>query len=146
LRARDGWITVNLAREDDRLAAPAWIGCDLDAEPWAALEQAAAGEAGEALVARGQALGVPAAVVGACDDEQWRARWPGPAEAARVERLGEAGPPGAWTQAPAACRRPVGAVGRAAVRQPVHGRGGAGGQGGEPAPPRRRPLRAARLL
>jgi hypothetical protein len=102
LRARDGWVAVNLAREDDQLAVPAWIGCDLDAEPWAALAQAAAGEAAGPLVACGQELGIPAAVVGSRSDEQWRYRWPETSASARLERLGAPGPGGAWAQ-----RRPL---------------------------------------
>ena len=29
VRAADGWLAINLAREDDRAAVPAWLGLDL---------------------------------------------------------------------------------------------------------------------
>ncbi len=30
IQAQDGWLAVNLAREDDRLAIAAWLGCEQD--------------------------------------------------------------------------------------------------------------------
>ena len=67
IRARDGWLAVNLPRESDLEAVPAWIAGDLDAEPWAAIAAAAADADAEALVEGAQLLGLPVARVGAID-------------------------------------------------------------------------------
>lgn len=37
LEARDGWMAVSLARDDDLRSVPAWTGCALDDEPWQAV-------------------------------------------------------------------------------------------------------------
>jgi hypothetical protein len=63
VRARDGWLAVNLPRESDLEAVPAWIGCDVDAEPWAAITAAARAADAEALVEDAQRLGMPVARV-----------------------------------------------------------------------------------
>jgi hypothetical protein len=65
VRARDGWLAVNLPRESDLEAVPAWIGCDLDVEPWAAIAPAARQADAETLVEDAQRLGLPVARVGA---------------------------------------------------------------------------------
>jgi len=65
VRAADGWIAVNLPREDDRAAVPAWIGCGLDDEPWAAIKAAARTRPAVRLAEDAQRLGLPVAVVGA---------------------------------------------------------------------------------
>ena len=85
VEAADGWLAANLARPDDRDAVPAWIGCGLDEEPWAALEAVARGAPAAELAEAGQALGIPVAVVGGAEDDQWRFRGaePGP----RIVRL-----------------------------------------------------------
>src|SRR5688500_13408235 len=36
LRSADGWVAVNLARDDDLLSVPAWLEIDDAGEPWAA--------------------------------------------------------------------------------------------------------------
>ena len=64
MRCRDQWIAVSLAREDDRDMVPAWTGCDPESDPWDAVEQAAAGQRAEAMVAEGAALHLPVARVG----------------------------------------------------------------------------------
>lgn len=79
----DGWLVANLARSDDLEAVPAWIGCGLGDEPWAALERAARRRSAAELADAGQELGIPAAVVGGRDDAQQRAR----GEGSRVVRL-----------------------------------------------------------
>jgi len=66
LRARDGWIALQLARPDDVAALPAWLECELapgepGAEPWGAVEAALRGRALADLVARARLLGLPAA-------------------------------------------------------------------------------------
>ena len=65
IRARDGWLAVNLPRESDREAVPAWSGCELDAEPWAAIAETARDRDAETLVEDAQRLGLPVARVGA---------------------------------------------------------------------------------
>jgi hypothetical protein len=65
VRAADGWLAVNLPRESDLEAVPAWIGCDLEADPWTAIREAARAEAAERLVEDAQRLGMPVARVGA---------------------------------------------------------------------------------
>lgn len=65
VRAADGWIAVNLPREDDLASVPAWIGCGLDDEPWAAIAAAARSQPAARLVEDAQRLGLPVAGVGA---------------------------------------------------------------------------------
>jgi hypothetical protein len=65
VRARDGWLAVNLPRDSDLEAVPAWTGADLDAEPWPAIAAAAAERDADAMVEDAQLLGLPAARVGA---------------------------------------------------------------------------------
>ena len=64
VRALDGWIAVNLPRESDLELIPAWMGCALDAEPWAAILRPAAARPAEALVEDAQRLGLAVARVG----------------------------------------------------------------------------------
>jgi hypothetical protein len=65
VRAVDGWIAVNLPREDDLASVPAWIGCDLVADPWTAITQATRRTPVARLVEDAQRLGLPVAGVGA---------------------------------------------------------------------------------
>jgi len=39
IQASDGWIAINLARDTDRQAIPALLGCGFDEEPWTALRR-----------------------------------------------------------------------------------------------------------
>jgi hypothetical protein len=64
VRAADGWIAVNLAREEDRELVPAWLGCDFGVEPWAAIEDLARRRDRRALLADAGLLGLPVAGVG----------------------------------------------------------------------------------
>jgi hypothetical protein len=64
VEAAEGWIAVSLAREDDRAAVPAWIGCALDAEPWEAIVAAARGLSVRALLEQAVLLHMPVAIVG----------------------------------------------------------------------------------
>jgi CoA-transferase family III len=64
VEAADGWIAVNLARDEDVDAVPAWIGCALDLEPWAAIEASARGVSVAALLEQAHLLGMPVAGVG----------------------------------------------------------------------------------
>jgi hypothetical protein len=85
IEASDGWLAVNLARPDDVEAVPAWIGCALDDDPWAALKAAARLRSASDLAEAGQELGVPCAVVGSAGDRQQQARGPEPGH--RLTRL-----------------------------------------------------------
>jgi CoA-transferase family III len=64
VRAADGWIAVNLAREEDRDLVPAWLACDYGVEPWAAIGARAGGQTRAALIAQATLLGLPVAAVG----------------------------------------------------------------------------------
>jgi hypothetical protein len=92
IRCAEGWLAVNLARPDDRNAVPAWIGCALDGEPWAAIEAAAQARTAADMAEAAQLLGLPAAVVGARDDAQWRARGPASPSGLRIVRMAAGAP------------------------------------------------------
>lgn len=62
IRARDGWIALNLAREDDRDCIPALTGCGGD--PWQAVARAAAQTTAAAFRDRAIELQLPVAIVG----------------------------------------------------------------------------------
>lgn len=64
VRAADGWIAVNLARDEDRDLVPAWLGCDFGADPWDPIEANAGNRACGALVEGATLLGLPVAAVG----------------------------------------------------------------------------------
>jgi len=64
IRASDAWIAVNLPRSSDIWTVPAWIGCELDADPWVAIAEAARTRSAADLVAQAQILGIPVARVG----------------------------------------------------------------------------------
>ncbi|MFD6399159.1 CoA transferase [Nocardia sp. NPDC060249] len=63
LRTADGWCALTLSRPDDIDAVPAILGGVLDADPWTALEAAAARSSSDGLVQRAQLVGVPASVL-----------------------------------------------------------------------------------
>ena len=64
VEAADGWIAVNLAREDDRDAVPAWLECELGSDPWDAVEKQARGRTTADLLERAVLLGLPVVAVG----------------------------------------------------------------------------------
>jgi len=64
VQTADGWIAVNLPRETDLWSIPAWIGCDIDADPWRAVVRQARHAATRPLMARARLLGLPVACVG----------------------------------------------------------------------------------
>jgi hypothetical protein len=64
LRAADGWVAVNLAREDDLASVPAWLELDDGGEPWAAVESAVPTRRRADLVQRAVLLGLPVAALG----------------------------------------------------------------------------------
>ena len=63
-RAADGWMALNLAREEDRDLVPAWLGCDFGADPWDAVAIHARRHTRAALVEAAALLGLPAGAVG----------------------------------------------------------------------------------
>lgn len=63
LRATDGWCALTLSRPDDFDAVPAVLGAEVGADPWIALETAAARSSAAALVQRAQLVGIPASVL-----------------------------------------------------------------------------------
>jgi len=64
VRAADGWIAVNLARDEDRGLVPAWLHGEFGEEPWAQIERLAAERIRADLVAGATLLGLPVAAVG----------------------------------------------------------------------------------
>ena len=64
IEAADGWIAVNLAREEDRELIPAWLGIDAGAEPWPAIAEGARARPSRGLIADAAVLGLPVSGVG----------------------------------------------------------------------------------
>lgn len=64
LRARDGWMALTLARDDDVVLVPAWLEVTDVGDPWCAVEAALESRSGEELVERARMLGLPVAMVG----------------------------------------------------------------------------------
>ena len=64
VQAADGWIAVNLAREEDLALIPAWLQQEIDGEPWAAVLAAARTRPWRDLVEGGRLLGLPVGGVG----------------------------------------------------------------------------------
>ena len=64
IRAADGWMALNLARDEDRDLIPAWLGCDAGAAPWDLVKAHAPDRSRGELVAGAALLGLPAAAVG----------------------------------------------------------------------------------
>jgi crotonobetainyl-CoA:carnitine CoA-transferase CaiB-like acyl-CoA transferase len=63
-RAHDGWIAVNLARDEDRELIPAWLGSEPAADPWSALAREARRRPVADLIEGAILLGLPAGRVG----------------------------------------------------------------------------------
>jgi len=84
VRATDGWIAANLARNDDLASVPAWLEVDApEHEPWPTVVAEAAGRTVGELVDRGQLLGMPIAGLGEVSP---------PAQPVAVTRVGDADP------------------------------------------------------
>jgi hypothetical protein len=64
VRAEDGWIAVNLARDEDRELIPAWLGSDPDEGPWTALAREARRRSTADMIEGATLLGLPAGRVG----------------------------------------------------------------------------------
>ena len=64
IRAADGWIAVNLAREEDRDLAPAWLHGEFGEDPWEQIERLAPARTRAELVSDATMLGLPVGAVG----------------------------------------------------------------------------------
>lgn len=64
VRAADGWIAINLAREEDHELVPAWLRGDFGEDVWGQVERLAPRRTKADLVADGILLGLPVAAVG----------------------------------------------------------------------------------
>ena len=62
--AADGWIAVNLARDEDRDLIPAWLHGEFGEDAWDQIERLAAGRTRADLIADATLLGLPVAAVG----------------------------------------------------------------------------------
>lgn len=92
----DGWIALNLARPEDLDLLPAWLGREVEGDPWEAVSQAARERAATDLLAAAVGLGLPLAqlpdriAVPSGSDELPVRWWPGrsdPAPSPSVEGL-----------------------------------------------------------
>jgi crotonobetainyl-CoA:carnitine CoA-transferase CaiB-like acyl-CoA transferase len=64
VEAADGWIAVNLARDEDFAALPAWLGSAPDDAPWDVVRKRVRDRDCGALLEQAILLGLPVAVVG----------------------------------------------------------------------------------
>jgi len=64
IEASDGWIAINLARDGDRQAIPALLGCGFEEEPWTALLRITRRMRVSQIVEAGRHLGLAIAAVG----------------------------------------------------------------------------------
>lgn len=64
VKASDGWIAANLAREEDRDLVPAWLEGEIGEEPWDQIERQALDLTCAHLIDRATLLGLPVAGVG----------------------------------------------------------------------------------
>ena len=64
IAAADGWIAVNLAREEDRELIPAWLEDDFGEAPWDQIARLSAQRFQHDLVHRAALLGLPVSAVG----------------------------------------------------------------------------------
>ncbi|MBL8771262.1 MAG: CoA transferase [Phenylobacterium sp.] len=63
-RVADGWMALNLAREEDRDLVPAWLGCDFGGaptdDPWDLVAAEAPRQSRRSLIEQAMLLGLPA--------------------------------------------------------------------------------------
>jgi hypothetical protein len=83
LPATDGWVAVNLARDDDLAGVPAWLEVDDAGRPWDAVVEHVPRRSGAELVERAILLGLPVAALGEV---------PAPPEPVRMLAAGDAAP------------------------------------------------------
>ena len=88
VRARDGWVTLNLPRPSDTETLPALAGAAAPAGAWSEIESRIAAMAVREVVERGSQLGLAVAGVGATGAPQqpWSVRSDGPARRRRRGR------------------------------------------------------------
>jgi len=63
-RVADGWMALNLARDEDRDLVPAWLGCDFGGDPWDLVAAHAPERPAQDLADQALLLGLPACCVG----------------------------------------------------------------------------------
>jgi hypothetical protein len=63
-RAADGWMALNLARDEDRDLVGAWLEREVAGDPWDAVEAGAPDYTRATLIERARLLGLPAGAVG----------------------------------------------------------------------------------
>ncbi len=73
IAAADGWMALNLAREEDRELVPAWLCADPEPDAWAQIERMAPTRALAELMEAGVRLGLPIARVGEAHAESFEA-------------------------------------------------------------------------
>ena len=83
IKARDGWLAVSLARDDDMRAVPAWTGCALDTDPWAAISDYVAHTGVETALADALMLHLPVSRLGEASAPPRPRLRPAPARAER---------------------------------------------------------------
>jgi hypothetical protein len=64
VRGADGWIVLNLAREEDRELIPAWLGAEPEGDVWATIRKQARRRSAAELIEGAILLGLPAGRVG----------------------------------------------------------------------------------
>lgn len=70
LATNDGWVAVTLARPDDILAIPAWLGIDLPTDPWSSVSTVVKERSTQTIVERASLLGLACAAVGEVEDHR----------------------------------------------------------------------------
>lgn len=78
LKASDGWIALNLAREEDWEFIPALTQRPTKNAPWEALQSYIANETSDNVVSRGRVMGLPIAKV-----DEYKSRWSLPTSSAK---------------------------------------------------------------
>ncbi|MFN3819329.1 CoA transferase [Blastomonas sp.] len=64
VEAADGWLAVNMAREDDLACIPAWLECEIAGDPWRSIIGGAKKQTAVRLRDRAVLLGLPVSIVG----------------------------------------------------------------------------------
>jgi crotonobetainyl-CoA:carnitine CoA-transferase CaiB-like acyl-CoA transferase len=64
IRVRDGWLAVNLPRDDDWAAMPAWLGREIANDDWRTIEESTRDQSRNKLAEDAQLLGLAVAAVG----------------------------------------------------------------------------------
>lgn len=69
VKALDGWLAINLARQEDRDLMAAWLGCNVPVASWDVVEKQISAKSMEELLAQAKLLHLPVAGVAAtvCD-------------------------------------------------------------------------------